>query len=315
MEQSRESRIFEKEHEGICSNCGRKIMDDETVYVGYDYKGNHAAVCENCKNIVQTLILKRVHKDRQYKVPGPNTRLWKFMDLSKFLSLIQRSELYFRRADCFDDPYEGAKGIKKNEAFWDEAYKKFFIDAVKSTKEFTGKDVSDEEAQEQSLKLLSQLKEGGKSWMSNSFVCCWHANEFESEAMWNLYISDSKQGIAIQTTYNNLYLSLDKDPDIYTGYVNYIDFSKQFASINDTLFYKRYSFAHEREVRSVTYEFSDQDSSTGIYKPVNLAYLIENIYVSPTSQSWFYDVVKNIVEVYGLKKPVLQSTLNEEPFY
>lgn len=70
-----------------------------------------------------------------------------------------------------------------------------------------------------------------------------------------------------------------------------------------------------REVRSVTHEFSNQDSSTGIYKPVNLAYLIENIYVSPTSQSWFYDVVKNIVEIYGLKKPVLQSTLNEEPFY
>ena len=315
MVQSKESRIFENEHHGFCSNCGRRIVDDEIVYVGYDYEGNHTAVCEACKSLVQTLILKRVHKDRLYTVPERATRLWKFMDISKFLSLIQRNELYFRRADCFDDPYEGAKGIKKNETIWDEAYKEYLKELVKSAKKFTGKEIPDEEAQEQSLKLLNQLKENGKSWRSKSFVCCWHANEFESEAMWNLYTNDSKQGIAIQTTYNNLYLALDKDPDIYTGYVNYIDFSKQFASINDTLFYKRYSFAHEREVRSVIHEFSNQDSSTGIYKPVNLAYLIENIYVSPTSQSWFYDVVKNIVEVYGLKKPVLQSTLNEEPFY
>lgn len=315
MVQSKESRIFENEHHGFCSNCGRRIVDDEIVYVGYDYEGNHTAVCEACKSLVQTLILKRVHKDRLYTVPERATRLWKFMDISKFLSLIQRNELYFRRADCFDDPYEGAKGIKKNETIWDEAYKEYLKELVKSTKKFTGKEIPDEEAQEQSLKLLNQLKENGKSWRSKSFVCCWHANEFESEAMWNLYTNDSKQGIAIQTTYNNLYLALDKDPDIYTGYVNYIDFSKQFASINDTLFYKRYSFAHEREVRSVIHEFSNQDSSTGIYKPVDLVCLIENIYVSPTSQSWFYDVVKNIVEVYGLKKPVLQSTLNEEPFY
>ena len=315
MVQSKESRIFENEHHGFCSNCGRRIVDDEIVYVGYDYEGNHTAVCEACKSLVQTLILKRVHKDRLYTVPERATRLWKFMDISKFLSLIQRNELYFRRADCFDDPYEGAKGIKKNETIWDEAYKEYLKELVKSAKKFTGKEIPDEEAQEQSLKLLNQLKENGKSWRSKSFVCCWHANEFESEAMWNLYTNDSKQGVAIQTTYNNLYLALDKDPDIYTGYVNYIDFSKQFASINDTLFYKRYSFAHEREVRSVIHEFSNQDLSTGIYKPVDLVCLIENIYVSPTSQSWFYDVVKNIVEVYGLKKPVLQSTLNEEPFY
>ena len=103
MEQNRESRIFEKEHEGFCSNCGRRIIDDEIVYVGYDSKGKDAAVCEDCKDTIKSLILKRVHKDRLYKIPDPSTRLWKFMDLSKFLSLIQRRELYFRRADCFSE--------------------------------------------------------------------------------------------------------------------------------------------------------------------------------------------------------------------
>lgn len=52
MVQSKESRIFENEHHGFCSNCGRRIVDDEIVYVGYDYEGNHTAVCEACKSLV-----------------------------------------------------------------------------------------------------------------------------------------------------------------------------------------------------------------------------------------------------------------------
>lgn len=315
MEQNRESRIFEKEHEGFCSNCGRRIIDDEIVYVGYDSTGKDAAVCQDCKDTIKSLILKRVHKDRLYKIPDPSTRLWKFMDLSKFLSLIQRRELYFRRADCFSDPYEGALGIKRNENIWDETYKKWLSKVVKSTKEITGNEVSDKEAHNQSIRLLNDLKEIGKVHRAETFVCCWHANEFESEAMWNLYTSDSKQGIAIQTSYKSLYLALDRNPNIYTGYVNYIDFSKHFTSVNDTLFYKRQSFSHEREVRNVIHYWGVKDLPMGIYMPIDLNCLIENIYVSPTSQSWFYDVVKNIVDKYGIKKSVLQSTLNEEPFY
>ena len=33
--------------------------------------------------------------------------IWRFMDLRKFRDLITKSELYFRRADLFDDDDEG----------------------------------------------------------------------------------------------------------------------------------------------------------------------------------------------------------------
>ena len=316
MKLDREFHIFLREHDGFCSHCGKKIKDNETVFVGYDSNDQYAAVCKECENTIKTLIEKVAHREKNYKVPEPATCLWKFMDLGKFLSLIQRNELYFRRADCFDDPYEGARGMKKNETIWDDYYRNWLIKAVKSTKQFTGKDVPDEKAQQDSIRLLNDLKKSGEIDRSRSFICCWHANEFESEAMWNLYTSDTKQGIAIQTSYESLYLALDRDPGIATGFVNYIDFSKDFSSFYDTLFFKRYSFAHEKEVRSVIYRHMDiKDLPTGIYIPINLDRLIENIYVSPTSQPWFYEVVKNIVDKYGLKKNVLQSTLNEEPFY
>lgn len=315
MEIDRDFQIYLNEHEGFCSNCGRIIKDHETVFIGFDSNNNYAAVCKDCEGIIKKLIVKQAHRDKNYIVPEPTTRLWKFMDLSKFLSLIQRCELYFRRADCFDDPYEGARGTKKNEAYWDEYYKKWLVEVVKSTKQITGKDVADKEAHNESLRLLSQLKKIGKNDRATTFVCCWHANEFESEAMWNLYTSDAKQGIAIQTSKESLYLALDREPSIAIGYVNYIDFKKDFTDINDAFFYKRNSFAHEKEVRCVIRHRDLKNLPTGIYIPIDLNRLIENIYISPTSQPWFYDVVKNIVDKYDLKKNVLQSTLNEEPFY
>lgn len=34
-------------------------------------------------------------------------RTWRYMDLVKFLWMLQNSALYFARLDCFVDPYEG----------------------------------------------------------------------------------------------------------------------------------------------------------------------------------------------------------------
>lgn len=69
MEQTRELSIFEKEHSGCCSNCGRKTINGETVYIGYDSEEKCAAVCENCKDIIKRLVVKRFHKDNHIKFP------------------------------------------------------------------------------------------------------------------------------------------------------------------------------------------------------------------------------------------------------
>ncbi|MEG1313701.1 MAG: hypothetical protein RSD40_05245, partial [Bacilli bacterium] len=36
-----------------------------------------------------------------------NTKIWRYMDFTKFLDLIINRKLYFRRIDLFEDPYEG----------------------------------------------------------------------------------------------------------------------------------------------------------------------------------------------------------------
>ncbi|MDR6438766.1 hypothetical protein J2790_003933 [Paenarthrobacter nicotinovorans] len=42
--------------------------------------------------------------------PDPGSRLWRYMDLPKFLSLLEDSALYFARADQIVDGWEGATG-------------------------------------------------------------------------------------------------------------------------------------------------------------------------------------------------------------
>jgi hypothetical protein len=42
------------------------------------------------------------------KLPAdPNTVVWKYLDLSKFLDLLMSGKLFMSRSDKFEDQYEG----------------------------------------------------------------------------------------------------------------------------------------------------------------------------------------------------------------
>jgi hypothetical protein len=40
--------------------------------------------------------------------PNNNCSLWRYMDLTKLLAMLESRQLWFPRADKFEDPYEGA---------------------------------------------------------------------------------------------------------------------------------------------------------------------------------------------------------------
>jgi len=152
--------------------------------------------------------------------------------------------LYFARADCFQDTFEGAKGLKKNKEKWDEFYLDFFRDSIKNPPEgYEFKD-SDEEAEKQAKRLLEDLERGGEISKKRTFISCWHENECESEAMWRLYSSFLDNALAIRTSYNSLYHALGRNPSIKIGRVKYIDFQKRYAGVNNSFWRKRKSFEH-----------------------------------------------------------------------
>ena len=249
----------------------------------------------------------------RYEEVSPTAKLWRYMDLAKFISLIGKKKLYFASLESFEDIFEGAKGIIERKGIWNEFYTEFLEWAIRTPPEGNMRDLTDEYVEKNAAMILSNLERAGVSERKYIFVSCWHCNQYESEAMWKLYSANVKNALAIQTTGQQLYEALGKDPSVEIGKVRYIDYTKQFAPINGSYWYKRKSFEYEQEVRAVTRV--RKAACCGVEKDVDIEKLITGIYISPYAPKWFGEVVHDIVEKYGLNKPIFYSEMAAKPFY
>lgn len=233
------------------------------------------------------------------KPENPNIKVWRYMDFTKFVSLLDRKVLYFSRADLFGDAFEGAMP-RRNDRYYS-------LDGINP---YTP----------ERSKALSEIRERVRK---NVFMNCWHMNERESAAMWKLY-ARSNEAIAIQTTFQALHNCLP--PKTHLGAVQYIDYENDFIPEDSFLrpfMYKRKSFEHEREVRALIYTRPEDSESyvgyafedIGRTVPVKLNDLIETVYVAPTSTKWFVSLVESVMKKYQLDKRPVLSSLDEKPVF
>jgi len=123
--------------------------------------------------------------------------VWRYMDLSKLIWLLDNKKLYLSRIDLLGDPHEGSYTKKGYELLSNVLKKETKIkDPLKHAK-----------------KIKAAVSQARFNLRKGAYVNCWCLNNFESEAMWKLYCG-SKNGIAIQTTYQKLVDSLS-DPDLF----------------------------------------------------------------------------------------------------
>lgn len=247
-----------------------------------------------------------------YKSPSdPNIRVWRYVDFTKFMSLLHGSRLHFARLDSLADPFEGATPFK--------VLKRMFDSMNWEAIEAGGHD-PDSVRQDIEESMLVQTRQA-------TYVNCWHMGEHESTAMWKVY---SGEGLAIQSTYRRLQASFDaeRDRDIYIGQVVYID-----PAVDDIPGFrtgaplcKRKAFDWERELRAVYLDVPTLDDDGflhprtepphGISVQVNLKTLIEAVYIAPTRPAWFSKLVENMLGTFGLGgKPVHASSLDTAPVY
>ncbi|MBI5810679.1 MAG: hypothetical protein HZB81_07630 [Deltaproteobacteria bacterium] len=52
-----------------------------------------------------------------------------------------------------------------------------------------------------------------------------------------------------------------------------------------------------------------------VYVPVDLDVLIDEVYVSPTSADWFYELVESVTDRCFLNKKVKKSDLAKDPLF
>lgn len=180
-------------------------------------------------------------------------------------------------------------------------------------------------------KGLADQRKTVKKHREYIFVNSWHIKNHESAAMWNQYLSNN-EGVAIRSNFNNLgnCFQEKKDYKIEIGIVNYIDFKTDFIPMGNLLspfIYKRKSFEYEDELRSLIwlppfsedkqeiYQEKNAEVYNGIYIPIDVNLLIEEIFVAPKAPSWIKDLVKSLTQKFGINKEVIQSDLATSPLY
>jgi hypothetical protein len=222
--------------------------------------------------------------------------IWRYMDFSKFVNLLDTSSLFFTKPLFFRDPYEGA--------YSEEDFRRIIGEPVSYAPDIK----YDYDVKRQSLIKKSKLL------LDFVGVSCWHLNNVESAAMWDLY-SKSGEGLAIKSNVENLIDSINGE--VFYGQVQYIDYLKDMASNNtfESLFYKRISFSHENEFRLICFESIEEPffQECGAYVKCDLNQLIDEIYIAPTAQKWFKETVESVIGKYGINKPVIQSSLYDSP--
>ena len=269
--------------------------------------------CDNCSKMLEETVVRHSYDKLAYEIPDAKAVLWRYMDFAKYVWLVQNRALYFASAKLFDDPFEGARGIQENKPKWDAYYYDFFKKIIAHPPGGSPSILPPEQIEIDAKRLLDDFENLTNYCRESYYINCWHENSHESEAMWKLYSKDISNAIAIQTTFENLYLALDRNPDIDIGRVNYIDFNRSFSSSQNPFWFKRTSFAHEKEVRAIYVNHDER--SIGMNFNIDLDRLIERIYISPYSSKWIFTIIDDINKRYGLDKPILNSDLNAKPFY
>jgi hypothetical protein len=120
-----------------------------------------------------------------FDVPSGGAKLWRYVDFTKYVSMLDTRDLYFTRADLLGDPFEGSYSYH-NVRLRAEVY----ADAIPA-------------------EHLARLSAATRAFVRHTFISSWHLSDYESAAMWKLYLRD--HGVAIQTTFESLTASLTSD--------------------------------------------------------------------------------------------------------
>lgn len=222
-----------------------------------------------------------------------NAEIWRYMDVTKFLSLLSKKELWLARADTFEDKWEGKFYPKIKE----------YIDSVYKSRKDSEEDLPDNG--------ISNTKDFQEHVRRNSYISCWHKNADENMIMWKLY-GQTEKSIAIKTTVAKLKESFNLN-DIYRFSLEVALDDVVYAEPNEdvklekkwrqSFFLKRPHFAFEKEVRLYLKPKEEKFSTNaplGYRIPVDLSKLIGEIYVHPDSQGWFFEIITDLVKKYDL---------------
>ena len=248
--------------------------------------------------------------------PKTDYPIVKYLDLTKFISLLQRQALFFCRLDKLEDIFEGTTAkfnydsrIRRYKHLRETGYF-----TVPMTDDDIIKSIKEDDAHEQKMKSIT-------------CVNCWNkGKDFESAALWKIY-SGFDKGIMIKSSISRLEKSLsDTNQEIRLSEITYINYDSEimpFGNATYPIIHKQSAYSYEDEVRlihSTNYEikekgwqhdWSKEEVQEGIYLKADLNVLIEEIVIGPYSPKWFLKLIEDIMRKYDLDKTISKSKLSQ----
>lgn len=212
--------------------------------------------------------------------PSHDQVIWRYMDLWKFLDLIDNQKLYLSRTDLLADKYEGT-------------------------------------VPRQSIVLESLNTHSEKYLKENVYISCWTTRKYEDYALWKIY-TDYRTAIAIKSTVARLVESISDNKSIQRiGLVKYVNHSDDYVFQDNYYQYfyeKRNFFSYEHELRLLTDKvegiFDDFIETTmGLYINVKSQALIEEIYLAPMADLNLKNLIELKLKNIGLEVPIRFSKI------
>lgn len=272
---------------------------------------------------------------------SPETKVFRYMDLAKFLSLIHQKTIFFAKASSYEDSLEGMptdldsflgsesatllgmaiNSMVANFSFDkdDAARKRKQAEVVEAKLQYDCRTVSTVFGP---MKTSKDFDYSSIIKATSNFVdiSCWNtdASEIESMAMWKIYGGGSAS-VCVESTLGNVLSSMSapRGFNIYTGLVSYLDYKKDFIGIDDPIkffFNKSKLYEFEKELRFVLCPVLLEDVKAprvqfGTSVTVDPKVLIKGVMVSPAASTWFFDLIELVMKDSGYSVPVSRSKI------
>ncbi len=243
------------------------------------------------------------------------------MDLKKFQSLLHESSLFFCRADKFIDQFECSIPKNEAEARWNSERR----NAARCNVPY------DEMIAKKNIEGLIDVHQRVKKATT---VNCWHINENESDAMWQLYLKNN-EGVAIQTTSDDLSKSLNNcEQNIGISKIRYLNYETDIWYDEETypnpyynfitpIVHKRIEFEHEKELRLYHHNteaekegyWNSQPNHIGELIKLDLDIMINSVVFPPNIDQETSDIIIKIAASFGYQFNFRKSKLNSDLYY
>jgi len=226
-------------------------------------------------------------KHKAVITPQRDLIIWRYMDLWKFLDIIDNKKLYLSRADSFEDKFEGRVANRKVRDLEDNHP----IKKIDNYSEFVLK--------------------------KQTYISCWTCLENEDYPLWKIY-SNYESAIAIKTTVGKLIESISDEKSIQRiGIVNYFRRNSGYVFKGNTyqlFFEKRKFFSFEHEIRILTeLMFENYEElltlPLGISIDVKPEILISEVYLAPLANLSFRNLIALKLKEMNIEIPVRFSDI------